>query len=109
MSKTIKDKNCCASSAIHKSKEPPDHSAELNRLNRIKGQIDGIIRMIEERKYCPDIITQTSAVRAAIGSLESKILEKHLNACVRSAFKVGGSDSEEKIRELLQIFKKRAK
>lgn len=104
-----KDKSCCAGSVVNKSNEPPDHSAELNRLNRIKGQIDGIARMIEDRRYCPDIITQTSAVRAAIASLEGKILEKHLNACVRSAFKAGGSNSEEKIQELLEIFKKRAK
>lgn len=86
--------------------EFPDHSAELRRINRIQGQLEGIKRMIQERRYCPDIITQTSAVRAAITSLEASILEKHLSACVRSAFKASDKESEVKIKELVEIFKR---
>lgn len=88
---------------------PPDHTAELNRINRIKGQLDGIRKMIEERKYCPDILTQTSAVRSAIVSLESSILEKHLRACVRDAFESDTHLADGKISELLTIFKKAAR
>lgn len=92
---------CCGAN----KSESPDHSAQISRLNRIQGQIEGIKKMIAERKYCPDILTQTSAVRAAISSLESVILEKHLASCVRDAFKGEQSDSEQKISELVEIFK----
>lgn len=87
----------------------PDHTSELNRINRIQGQLEGIKRMIKERTYCPDIITQTSAAKSAITSLEAAILEKHLSACVREAFKTSSTDSEKKIKELLKIFKKSSK
>lgn len=84
--------------------EHPDHSKELHRVNRIIGQIEGVKRMIEERRYCPDILTQTRAVNSAIRSLESKLLERHLEHCVRSAF--NGLDGEEKITELVELFRK---
>lgn len=93
---------CCGESA----NTHPDHSSELHRINRLQGQIAGIKKMIVDRRYCPDIITQTSAVRSAVTSLEAAILEKHLSACVRDAFKASDKDSETKIQELLTIFKK---
>ena len=99
----------CCGATPSKQEEPPDHASELNRLNRIRGQLDGVRKMIEERKYCPDILTQTSAIKAAIVSLETSILEKHLNACVRSAFKAKGGKIEETIGELLDIFKRTSK
>lgn len=110
--------SCCGTSAptdrtgsdqTASGKTAPNHTAELNRINRIKGQLDGIKKMIEERKYCPDILTQTSAVRSAIASLEAAILEKHLHACVRDAFETDRAGAEEKIEELLTIFKKNAR
>jgi DNA-binding FrmR family transcriptional regulator len=87
----------------------PDHSPELHRLSRIQGQLEGIKKMISERRYCPDIITQTSAVRSAITSLEAAILEKHLSACVKEAFKASDRESDTKIQELLEIFKRSTK
>ncbi len=98
--------SCCGTGA---PSEAPDHTSELNRISRIKGQLDGIKKMIEERKYCPDILTQTSAVRSAILSLEAAILEKHLHACVRDAFETDRAGAEAKIEELLSIFKKSAR
>ena len=99
---------CCGAQAA-KDEEVPDHSSELNRLNRIKGQLDGIGRMIEGRKYCPDILTQTAAVKAAMSALEASILEKHLNACVRDAFSSRRGKIENTIEELLDIFKRASK
>lgn len=85
----------------------PDHSQEVQRINRIKGQLDGIKKMIEEGRYCPEILQQSKAIRSAIRSLERKILEKHLSGCVQKAFASGNKkEQEEKKQELLDIFKK---
>ncbi len=86
----------------------PDHRAELRRLSRIKGQIDGIGRMIDESRYCPDILVQTRAVSAAIRSLETALLSRHLNHCVLQAFTHDDpNEREAKTSELLEIFAKR--
>jgi CsoR family transcriptional regulator, copper-sensing transcriptional repressor len=83
----------------------PDHSAQLARLKRIKGQIEGIQRMIEDRRYCPEILIQTSAARAALRSLEVAILRDHVSHCVKHALREpGGPDA--KLNELLVIFQK---
>jgi CsoR family transcriptional regulator, copper-sensing transcriptional repressor len=82
----------------------PDHSKQLNRVARIKGQLDGVVRMIEEQRYCVDILTQTAAIRAALKSLEALILEKHIDTCVRQAL-ITDEDAEEKISELLRLYK----
>lgn len=88
-------------------KERPDHSAELHRINRISGQLEGIKRMISEREYCPKIITQIHAVTAALKSLESVILERHLAMCVKAA--LASKDEKEankKIDELMELFRR---
>ena len=86
----------------------PDHSANLNRIRRIKGQLDGIERMIIDGRYCPDILTQTSAVASALRGLERRLLERHLAHCVTNAFEGDNQEErEKKMSELLQIFEKR--
>ncbi len=88
-------------------KKFPDHSSQINRIQRIKGQLDGIGRMIEENRYCVDILTQIKAIGAAIRSLEASILERHLGHCVKNAFRSKNeNDAQEKITELLSLFKK---
>jgi CsoR family transcriptional regulator, copper-sensing transcriptional repressor len=82
----------------------PDHRKQLNRVARIKGQLDGVVRMIEEQRYCVDILTQTAAIRAALKSLEASILEKHIDTCVRHAL-TADEGAEEKIDELLRLYK----
>jgi len=83
------------------------HKESLNRLARVRGQINGIKRMIEEEKYCIDIITQIQAARSALRSLELKILEKHMHHCVNNALTDGDrEDADEKIDELLRVMKK---
>lgn len=85
----------------------PGHEKELKKLNRIAGQVEGISRMITEGRYCPDIITQIRAARAALRSVESNILETHLQHCVADAI-TGGSrkKSLEKITELGELLKR---
>ena len=85
----------------------PDHSSEIRRINRVKGQLDGILRMIEDNRHCPEILIQTRAVRAAVKSLEASILERHLQSCVQKAFESRDKGlQQEMIDELLTLFKK---
>ncbi len=85
------------------------HEETLQRLRRISGQVQGIQRMIEERKYCVDIITQIQAARSALRAVELQILEKHLSHCVNDAFASGSvRDAGEKTAELLQVLKRQA-
>lgn len=82
----------------------PDHHDEISRLNRLAGQVEGIKKMIEERRYCADIITQLRAVQSAAKSVEANILRSHLEGCVKDAYESGAS--KEKIDELITLFKK---
>ena len=89
----------------------PDHLSEIRRINRIIGQLEGVKRMIEEKVYCPEILLQTKAVSSAIRSLQTKLLEGHINHCVKNSFESNSSseDSEKKIKELIELFKVRIK
>lgn len=99
-------KTCCSVTTKADQKKGADHSKELFRVNRIRGQVEGIGRMIEEKAYCPDIITQIQAVRSALASLQGVILTAHLEHCVKDAFKKGqGKDADELVGELIGIFK----
>ena len=72
---------------------PADHRGQLNRLRRIRGQVDGVIRMVEENRYCPDIVIQTRAARAALLKLEHELLRGHVQHCVKDAVH-GRSDKD---------------
>lgn len=91
---------CCDNKDKH-----PSHMSEINRLNRISGQVEGLKKMINDNRYCLEIITQISAVRAALKSVEMNILERHLNSCVADAMN-NEKDRNEKVREIIQLFKK---
>lgn len=79
-----------------------DKEALVKRLHRIEGQVRGIERMVEEERYCIDILTQISAVTTALEALGLKILGDHVNSCVASAFASGDEEeAAEKSRELL--------
>ena len=77
----------------------------LKRLNRIAGQVRGLAGMVEADRYCIDILTQLSAVRAALRKVEDEILRDHVNHCVAGAIKSGNkTDQRKKIDELMQVF-----
>ncbi|MGD9347854.1 MAG: metal-sensitive transcriptional regulator [Candidatus Aminicenantes bacterium] len=83
------------------------HHEELPRLKRIEGQIRGIQRMIENERYCIDILTQLSSVQGAIKGVEENILERHLKGCVQHSFSKGNkTDKAEKIAEVIDVLKK---
>jgi len=100
MKKTKKTNDCCAP-------EYPYHSSELGRINRAIGQLDGAKRMIEERRYCPEILALLRGARSAIKSVEGNILETYLGSCVTNAFAAGqAKDRKREIEKLKEIFKR---
>jgi DNA-binding FrmR family transcriptional regulator len=82
--------------------------SQLARLGRIAGQVRGVARMIEEERYCIDVLTQIRAVRAALDKVEQETLSDHLQHCVAHAFHAGSrSDRQTKIDELLEVLDSR--
>ena len=77
------------------------------RLNRIEGQVRGIARMIEEDRYCVDVLTQISAVQAALDALALQMLEAHLKGCVHTAVRSGEGDAA--IGEAMAVIRKFAR
>ncbi len=71
----------------------------LKRLRRIEGQVRGLQRMIEDDKYCIDILTQVSAAKSALESVALGLLEEHLAHCVSEAMAEGGETADAKVRE----------
>jgi DNA-binding FrmR family transcriptional regulator len=86
------------------------HMDEIVPLKRIEGQVRGIQKMIEEKRYCIDILTQLSSVVGAIRRVEEDILNRHLRGCVRQSFTKGNKDDRGKkmdeVIEVLQKFRK---
>ncbi len=80
-----------------------EKSQYIHRLNRISGQIDGIKKMIEDDRYCDDILTQLSAVEKAVKSLSSVILEKHMYSCIKKEISHGNL---EVVDEMMQLFRR---
>ncbi|HUW80026.1 MAG TPA: metal-sensitive transcriptional regulator [Acidocella sp.] len=73
------------------------------RLKRIEGQVGGVLRMVEDNRYCIDMLTQISAIRAALHKVEEEILRDHVNHCVANAFASGDiTDQRHKVEELVQ-------
>lgn len=89
------------------NKPKTTHLEELSRLKKIEGQIRGVQKMIEEKKYCIDILNQLSAVVGAIMRVEDKILARHLRGCVQESFSAGNrEDEEQKIEEIIALLEK---
>ncbi len=85
----------------------PDHAPELARVRRVKGQVEGIEKMINERRYCPDIIIQIRAAKAALTSLEANIMKTHLKHCVKDALRSRNVlSADEKIQEIVELISK---
>jgi DNA-binding FrmR family transcriptional regulator len=79
----------------------------LNRLSRIEGQVRGVARMVEEDRYCIDVLTQLQAARAALAKVETEMLKDHLRHCIEAAI-VGGDTAEQrrKAAELIQLMER---
>ena len=78
------------------------HKQQLQtRLRRIEGQVRGVARMIDEDKYCVDVVTQVAAIQAALDKVSLGLLDGHIRGCVREEIESGGGDA--KVDELLQV------
>ena len=92
--------NCCDS-------KHPNYEKHIPRINKVVGQLNGIKKMIENKRYCPEIITQLKAVSSACQSLEIIMLQKHLETCVMEAFHSKDKKVQaEKIQELTSLYKR---
>ena len=75
---------CCDGEVRHKhrDKDGKEYKKLISRLNRIEGQVRGIRRMVEDDRYCVDIMTQVSAIQAALGAFNKELLSEHIKSCV---------------------------
>ena len=85
----------------------PTHISQLQRLKRIEGQIRGVIKMIENKRYCMDILQQTRAISAALRAVENNIMEDHMTSCVVTAMKSNKKNEQaNKIKEVIEDISK---
>ena len=84
-----------------------DKENYLKRLRRIEGQVRGVQKMVEDNRYCIDILVQISAIQAALRQVGMQLLERHANHCVAKAIREGSG--EQSLRELMDVIKQFAK
>ena len=84
-----------------------DGTKILNRLRRIEGQVRGVANMVEQNRYCIDILNQVQAIKAALGRAESEILKRHAGCCVAEAIASGDAEEQkQKFGELVDLFER---
>ncbi len=80
------------------------HLGQLARLRKIEGQVRGIVRMVEDERYCVDILTQLRAVRAALKRVEDSVVREHVEHCLAEAMRSGDpAEQRRKVDELLEV------
>ena len=88
-------------------KQITTHEEQLQFLNKIEGQIRGVQRMIQEKRYCPDIITQIHSIIGALYRVENEIFKKHVNGCVVNTLAdKSESEKEKKINEIVSLIER---
>lgn len=98
-----KEDAACVEHIKHKQREEAEKKALMTRLNRIEGQVRGVRSMVEEDRYCVDILTQVSAIQAALNSFNKELLARHIKTCVTEDIRDG---KEEAVDELCEVLKK---
>lgn len=86
----------------HKHRDEKEYKDLLNRLSRVEGQIRGIKAMVEEERYCVDILTQVQAATSALNSFSKVILENHVKTCVVEDIKNGNEETVEELCKTIQ-------
>lgn len=86
-----------------KHREEEEYRKLMNRLNRVEGQVRGVKKMLEEEQYCVDILTQVSAIQAALNSFNKELLSSHIHSCVVNEIQNGNT---EVVDELCESIKK---
>ena len=93
----------CSCAVRKKTRDEKERRELMNRLKRIEGQVRGLQRMLDEDAYCPDILTQASAVQSALNGFCRQLLANHLHSCVTEDIRAG---REEAVDELMDTLKK---
>ena len=101
----MNDTTCCTC-VRKKERGEEEKRALINRLSRIEGQIRGIRAMVEKNAYCPDILTQASAVSAAINGFAKTLLSEHIRTCVAEDVRSGNDESLDELLSTLQRWMK---
>jgi len=104
----------CGCGAVHDGRKAVAVDADLkerntNRLKRIEGQVRGLQKMVEEDRYCADILTQVSSVQEALRAVSRELMRNHLKHCDTHAFKQGEAEAEAMYDELVELFHKHAR
>lgn len=94
------EKCCCCTRQTPRDEE--EKKKLIQRLNRISGQVQGVARMVENDAYCVDILTQVSAIQAALSGFEGQVLGRHIRTCVTSDIQQGEMEKTEELISLLQ-------
>ena len=89
--------------------DPDAKQRNLSRLRRIEGQVRGLQKMVEDDRYCADILTQLSAVQEALRGVGRELLRNHLHHCATDAIRKGGDDAKEVYDELIELMYKNAR
>ncbi len=95
---------CAAGERKAVAVDPDIKSRNRNRLRRIEGQVRGLQRMVEEDRYCADILVQISSVQEALRAVARELLRNHLRHCIKDAVGRGDAQAEEAYDELVQLF-----
>lgn len=95
--------NCQQENIKHKQRNAAEKGDLIKRLNRIEGQVRGVRTMVEEDRYCVDIVTQVSAIQSALNSFNKELLARHIKTCVSDDIQAG---NEEAVDELCDLLKK---
>ena len=97
----MEETSCCCSGKT-KERTEEDYRGLINRLNRIEGQIRGIRRMLDESAYCPDILTQAAAARAALDAFSRELLRQHVQSCVVNDLQAGKNETVDELLDTLE-------
>jgi len=89
--------------------DPEIKTANLTRLRRIEGQVRGLQKMVEEDRYCPDILTQISSAHEALRSVARELMRNHLKHCATSAIRAGDESADAMYDELVELMYKHAR
>ncbi len=97
-----KGKESCDACNKYKHREEKEYKHLINRLNRIEGQVRGVKSMVEEERYCIDILTQVSAIQSALNSFNKELLTQHIKTCVADNIKEGNTQVIDELCKSLQ-------
>lgn len=89
--------------------DPEARTRNLRRLRRIEGQVRGLQRMVEDDRYCVDIMTQIASVHEALRAVGRELMHNHLRHCATAAIRTGGAEADEVYRELVDLFYRSAR